>query len=152
VPGTAAARILWGTGRGYYQRTGSAQGLEFGKQVDRGTANQGDILAYTVTLNSSGTAITMTHAIPDGTAFVPGSAATDAQIGTLLADPTAITWTGTISHSTDLRITFAVTVTAAGSQAVINQAQVSDGQQVVTVSATTVVNGLEMYLPQIQRH
>ena len=65
---------------------------------------------------------------------------------------TAITWTGTVSHSTDLRITFAVTVTAADTQAIINQAQASDGQQVVTASVTTIVNGLDMYLPQIQRH
>jgi uncharacterized repeat protein (TIGR01451 family) len=152
LPGTADARILWATGRGNYQRTGSASGLEFDKQVDRSTANQGDILAYTITLNGSGAAITMTDAIPAGTAYVPGSAARDPEIGTMLADATAITWTGTISHNTDLRITFAVTVAAAGSQAVINQAQVSDGQQVVTESATTIVNGLEMYLPQIQRH
>jgi len=35
------------------------------------------------------------------------------------------------------------------SNAIINQAQVSDGQQVVTASATTIVNGLEAHLPQM---
>jgi hypothetical protein len=31
--------------------------------------------------------------------------------------------------------------------AIINQAQVSNGQQAVTVPATTIVNGLETHLP-----
>ena len=152
LPGTANARVLWGTGRGNYQRTGSVLGPAFAKQVDRGAAAQGDILAYTINLNGSGAAITMTDAIPAGTAYVPDSAARDPEIGALVADATTITWTGAISRSTDLRITLAVTVTTADTQAIINQAQISDGQQVVTVSATTIVNGLETYLPHMQRH
>ena len=37
-------------------------------------------------------------------------------------------------------------------QAIVNQAQVSNGQQMLTESAMSFVNGLEMCLPQIQRH
>ena len=81
-----------------------------------------------------------------------GSVARNSEIGTLLAGTTAVSWTGRIGHTTRPKLTFAITANAPGEQAIINQTQVSDGQQLVTESVTTIVNGIEMYLPQIQRH
>ena len=48
-----------------------------------------------------------------------------------------------------LRTIFAVTITAAGPQAIVNQAQVDDGDTHYTFSEITIANGFRVYLPVI---
>ena len=55
LPGTADARILWSTGRGNYQRTGtvlngSLRGSHVG--VQPGRPGPGDVLTYTIMLRN----------------------------------------------------------------------------------------------------
>jgi uncharacterized repeat protein (TIGR01451 family) len=151
LPGTAGARVLWGTGRWNYLRSGSLHGVELDKEVDRSTANQGDTLTYSLTLIGSGAPITLTDAIPAGAAYVPGSAARQPPIGNLVADAAGVTWTGALTHSAVLRVTFSVSVTASGPQAILNRAQADDGQQVLEATAATLANGLKVRLPVIRK-
>ena len=149
LPGTANARILWGTGRWNYQRTGSWLGATLNKQVNAGTADAGQTLTYTLTLLGAGTPLTLTDAIPAGVAYVSGSALRDPPLGNLADTSSGITWTGTLSAGQALTVTLAVTVTTADPQAIVNRARLNDGQQLITRTVTTIANGLEVYLPVI---
>ncbi len=149
LPGTAEARILWGTGRWNYRRSGSPQGLDLRKEVNRVSADQGDTLTYTLTLVGSGAPITLTDAIPAGAAYLPGSASRQPPLGSLLADAAGVTWTGSLTPNAVLQVTFAVAVTASGPLAIINQARADDGQQAIEAAATAIANGLDVYLPLI---
>jgi uncharacterized repeat protein (TIGR01451 family) len=120
-----------------------------GKAVSASSAEQGDILTYTITLVGSGAPVTLTDAIPAGTVYVQDSARREPGIGALDADATAITWTGTLTEGFVLRTIFAVTITAAGPQAIVNQAQVDDGDTHYTFSEITIANGFRVYLPVI---
>jgi uncharacterized repeat protein (TIGR01451 family) len=153
LPGTVAnARILWGTGRGNYWRNGAAaQSVSLQKQVSRVTADLGDTLAYTLTLVGSGVPITLTDAIPAGAAYVASSASYTPAFGSLVDNSAGITWTGTLTAAASLQVTFAVAVTAAGPQTIVNRARLNDGQYTLERTATTIANGLEVYLPLVQR-
>jgi uncharacterized repeat protein (TIGR01451 family) len=153
LPGTVAnARILWGTGRGNYWRNGAAApSASLRKQASRSTADFGNTLVYTLTLVGAGVPITLTDAIPAGAAYVAGSAARDPGFGSLVSNSTGVTWTGTLTAAEVLRVTFAVTVTATGPQAIVNRARLSDGQGTIERTATTIANGLEVYLPLVRK-
>jgi uncharacterized repeat protein (TIGR01451 family) len=121
------------------------------KEVNRATASVGDTLAYTITLVGSGMPMTLTDPVPADTVYVPGSAYREPAIGALLADATSVTWTGTLTEDVALHVTFAVTITATEPRAVINRAQVDDGDTRYALSAITIANGLKVYLPVIWR-
>jgi uncharacterized repeat protein (TIGR01451 family) len=153
LPDTVAnARILWGTGRGSYWRNGmAAQSASLRKQVSRVTADFGNSLAYTLTLVGSGAPITLTDAIPAGAAYVAGSVTRNPSIGSLADNSTGITWTGTLTAAESLQVTFAVTITATGPQTIVNRARLSDDQGTMERIATTIANGLEVYLPVVRK-
>jgi uncharacterized repeat protein (TIGR01451 family) len=153
LPGTVAnARVLWGTGRGNYWRNGAAApSASLRKQVSRPTADFGNTLAYTLTLVGSGAPITLTDAIPAGAAYVAGSASADPAFGSLVDNSTGLTWTGTLTAAAALQVTFAATVTATDPQAIANRARLDDGQGITERTATTIANGLEVYLPLVRK-
>ena len=122
-----------------------------GKSVSASTAGYNDVLTYTVTLVGSGVPITLTDPIPFGAAYVPDSASREPNIGVLNANATGITWTGTLTESVALHVTFAVTVTTSQPQAIVNRAQVEDGDTHYTFSAITIAAGFKVYLPVILR-
>ncbi len=62
-----------------------------------------------------------------------------------------IEWSGVLSASAPLTITFGVTVTASGSQTIVNTATITDGVSSLTVSATTIVKEFSVYLPVVLR-
>ncbi|MBN1250405.1 MAG: VCBS repeat-containing protein, partial [Anaerolineae bacterium] len=77
LPGTADARILWGTGRGSYLRNGTPGGKPGSlagstKSVNNLTPAPGDSLTYTIALNNPGAALAsamLTDTLPSGLAF-----------------------------------------------------------------------------------
>ncbi|MBC7226328.1 MAG: DNRLRE domain-containing protein [Thermoflexales bacterium] len=130
--------VLWGD---------PAPGIE--KQVSRSTARTGDPLTYTLRLLGAGTTLYLRDPIPNGTAYRPGSVTGGASY-----NPAAnrIEWTGALSPSARLTITFGVTVTATGPLAIVNTATLTDGvHPPLTASATTIVNGFPLYLPLVLR-
>jgi hypothetical protein len=102
LPGTAGARVLWGTGRGGYRRTG---GLEHSLSVGDATVTEGNggttDAVFTVRLSAaSGQPVTVDYATASGTAiesadYVPAS-------GTLSFPPGTTTRTVTVAVVADL--------------------------------------------------
>ncbi|MBU0491754.1 MAG: VCBS repeat-containing protein, partial [Chloroflexi bacterium] len=156
LPGTANARVLWGTGRGNYQRTGSIlQGTLQGsvKQVAPTLAGPGDTLVYTIALHNPGPALAhvcVTDTLPAPVSYAGGlwaSAGSWGQAGGV------ITWTGIVPAGAPVTITYGVTISTplAGPQAIINTALLDDGLgQVWSRSATAIVNGYALYLPLVR--
>ncbi len=110
----------------------------------------GEVLIYTLTMRNTGAPlveeISMTDTIPAGLAYIPGSLSASSGTVDESAAPT-LTWTGILNGDL-LTITYSVTVTETGAQAITNTATIDAGSAgVFTRSATIIVNGQLRYLP-----
>jgi uncharacterized repeat protein (TIGR01451 family) len=80
-----------------------------------GYVTTGQVLTYTINIsnsgNLSGTSTTLNVPIPQGAAYVPGTATAQGG-GTLGATASAIGWSGTVTNGQSVTVTFNVTVTA----------------------------------------
>jgi uncharacterized repeat protein (TIGR01451 family) len=156
LPGTTQARILWGTGRGNYQRSGSfLQGSLDGsdKSVNHATASPGEQLTYTIRLVNSGPTLDDASMQDDLPAEVEFSGNLEASSGTASESGGIISWSGSVSTGTPVEITFDVTVRAdlSGSQVIQNIAEIDDGRgNVLLRGATTFVKGYSLYLPVVE--
>ncbi|MCP4536091.1 MAG: PQQ-binding-like beta-propeller repeat protein [Chloroflexi bacterium] len=121
-----------------------------GKQVYPTSTDYGDTLTYYITLNGSGQPITLTDSIPVGTAYVPDSAEVTPVIGNLVADPSGVTWTGTITEMTSCQIIFQVQVETSDPTVIENVASVQKtGSAVYPLRAVAFANSYKAYLPII---
>ena len=153
LPGTGNARILWGTGRGNYQRTGSIlRGTLHGssKRVQPVRAEPGAVLTYTIRLENPG---------PD----LPGARVTDtlpaevhylgdlwASSGTYGEAGGIITWTGEVQAAQPVTIVYHAAVDGAltAPRAFANRALLDDGLgNVWERRAVAIANGYALYLP-----
>ena len=155
LPGTANARILWGTGRGNYQRTGSfLQGTLFSstKSVQPALPEAGEVLTYTIQLKNPGPDlphVVMTDTLPAGLHYLDNLWASAGSYG---QSGGVITWTGAVAGGSPVTITFNATVDAGmtAPQAIVNVAWLNDGQgNIEPRQATVIVNGLATYLPVV---
>ncbi len=155
LPGTANARILWSTGRGNYQRTGSfLQGTLHGssKSVQPTLPEAGDVLTYTIQLKNPGPdlpTVVMTDTLPTGLQYLGNLWAS---AGTYGESGAVITWTGAVSRGSPVTITFnaAVDEEITSPQVIVNIARLDDGQgNIWSRQATVIVNGLRSYLPVV---
>jgi uncharacterized repeat protein (TIGR01451 family) len=157
LPGTVNARVVWGTGRGSYQRSGSLiQGSLHGssKEVSSFLASSGDDLTYTITLRNPGPALydaALTDALPVQLSFAGGLSASS---GLAQESGGVVTWTGNVLPGEPVTIQFTATIDAGitNPQAVVNTAQLSDGlgnnwQR----QAVTFVNGFSLFLPVVRK-
>ena len=153
LPGTSQARILWGTGRGNYQRSGSMlQGNLNGssKAVNRSNALLGDELTYTITLSNPGPALTeasITDTLPPEVTFAGGL---EASSGTVSESSGVISWSGAVPARTPVEIRFnaAVRPELNGSRVIENTAEIEDGLGNTILRQTlTFVGGFSLYLP-----
>jgi uncharacterized repeat protein (TIGR01451 family) len=157
LPGTAGAHILWGTGRGNYQRTGS---LLHGtlqastKRVRPTTPGPGDVLTYTITLRNPGPVLSsarVTDTLPPEVNYLGNVWASDGRYGEASG---VITWTGGVSTGIPVTITFGVTISQqiTTPYAIANTAQVDDGLgHVLQRDAVAIANGYALYLPLISK-
>jgi uncharacterized repeat protein (TIGR01451 family) len=158
LPGTADARILWGTGRGNYQRTGSLlQGTLHAstKRVRPTLPGPGQVLTYTITLHNPGPLLTsarVTDTLPVEVHYLGNlwaSAGSYAEAGGV------ITWAGSVAAGTPITITFGVTISEqiTTPYVIANTALVDDGLgNVWQREAVAIANGYAVYLPAIQKH
>ena len=158
LPGTAGARILWGTGRGNYQRTGSFLHGSLQTSTKRGQPilpGPSDVLTYTITLRNPGPALTsarVTDTLPAEVHYLGNLWASAGSYGEASG---VITWTGTVPAAEPLTIFFGVTVSQqiTTPQAILNTALIDDGLgNVWQRSAIIIANGYAVYLPVIQKH
>jgi len=157
LPGTSQARILWGTGRGNYQRTGSfvRSSLEGSAKIVQPTLPEfGDTLYYTIRLYNPGPAMSgvrVTDTLPSEVSYLGDLWAS---AGSYNQADGIITWSGTVSASVPINITFSVTASkqSTSGYAIVNTALINDGQGVEwSRQAMAFVGGHAVYLPLIRR-
>ena len=116
LPGTANASVLWGTGRGDYQRDGNQSNTiqptlrESTKSSSRINLNPGESLTFTITLHNPTQTIndaSMTDALPAKLDFA-GNLWTSS--GTASYANGIVSWNGAVSSSVDVVIRFDATV------------------------------------------
>lgn len=155
LPGTADARILWGTGRGNYQRTGSLlQGsLDLSRKlVSPVMPLPGEMVSFTIELRNNGPelpTVTLTDTLPMELTY---AGALWASAGTPQVHGTTITWSGVVSPGTPVTVRFAAQVDDGLStpQVVVNTVQIDDGLgNLLLREATVIVGGTAVYLPVI---
>ena len=155
LPGTANARILWGTGRGNYQRTGSfLQGTlqSSTKRVQPILPGPGDVLTYTITLRNPGPALPgarVTDTLPANVHYLGNLWASSGSYGEASG---TITWAGDVSAAAPVTITFGVTVSEqlTTPQAIPNTVLIDDGLgNVWQRQAVVIANGYPAYLPLV---
>jgi uncharacterized repeat protein (TIGR01451 family) len=125
------------------------------KSASAGAPASGETLSYSIVLRNAGGAFThtlrLTDVVPSGLNYVPGSLA--ATLGTPDASsaPT-LKWSGVMSSTTAVTITFGVTVTEVLTKPITNVAAIDPGYGApFTRTATVVVNGMRTYLPLVLR-
>lgn len=155
LPDTANARVLWGTGRGNYQRTGSIlQGSLRSSQVSVQPvlADPGDTLAHTIRLKNSGIdliSVNVTSTLPAEVTYQGDLWAPSGSYGEAGG---VITWTGVVTGGESLDITYTAVVDGGltNPTAIINPVRIDDGLgNVAEHSAVAIVNGFAIYLPLI---
>jgi uncharacterized repeat protein (TIGR01451 family) len=155
LPGTEDARILWGTGRGNYQRTGS---LEQGFLTNSTIKLQpilpdpGDSITYTIQLNNPGRSLLSVQIIstlPKGVTYQGDATATSGEV-TVSGD--VITWSGEVLTAIPIKINYSAVVDSGISipKLLINTIQFDDGLgNVFNRNASAIVNGLAIFTPLI---
>ena len=157
LPGTANARVLWGTGRGNYQRTGTSPGSlqNSGVSVQPILPNPGDILEYTIQLKNPGSILSsaqITSTLPVGVTYQGDVAATS---GSVSEAGGVITWDGEVSTAAPVTITYSAQVDAGVTEPtyLINTVLIDDGLgNLLERQAIAVANGFGNYLPLVQKH
>ncbi len=158
LPGTANARILWATGRGNFQRTGSAlQGSVKNslKSMQPPLPGPGDTLAVTIVLHNPGLAlpnVRVTDTLPAELHYAGGlwaSAGSASQVGG------TVTWSGSVLTGVPVTLTFSATVDSGITEPhfIRNTALIDDGMgHVWEKYGSVVANGHGIYFPQIMRY
>jgi len=158
LPGTANARIVWGTGRGNYQRTGSIPpGTLDGsiKTVEPIQAGPGDTLTYTIRLENAGSCradVRVTDTLPFEVHYLGDLWASSGSYG---ESGGVITWTGDVLTNGSVTVTFGVTVSGQITMphAIVNTALIDDGRgNVWERRAIVTANGYAIHLPLIHKH
>lgn len=155
LPGTAHARVLWGTGRGNYQRTGSfLRGSLYGstKQVTPTAVRAGDTVTYTITLRNPGPDLTTVHVTDTLPAEVASVETLWASSGSVAQAAGAITWSGEAVIGAPVTVRYVVRFDNAlvNPRAVVNEAWIdgSSGEP-LRRRATVILNGYSSYLPLV---
>lgn len=155
LPGSADARILWGTGRGNFQRSGSllvGNLLASSKSVNHAAAAPNDTLTYTIELVNPGPALpsaAMTDTLPVGLNFSGNLMATS---GSAQENAGVITWRGAVLPGAPVTIRFNARVdqSLTSPQALVNTAVIADGVGgLLQRQTTTLVNAQAYYLPLV---
>ena len=158
LPGTANARILWGTGRGNYQRTasiplGTLEGSV--KMVEPIQAGPNDTLTYTIRLDNAGPTrpgVRVTDTLPVEVYYLGDLWASSGSYGEAGG---VITWTGDVLTDGWVTITFGVTVSKQITRphAIVNTALINDSRgKVWERQAVVIANGYAIYLPLLHKH
>ncbi len=157
LPGTASARVLWGTGRGNYQRTGSfLLGSLAGSSM--GTTNTlpgaGDTVSVQITLKNPGPDLpgaSLTSSIPAQVTYAGGLTASS---GTPAYAGGEVSWSGAVPAGVPVTIEFDVTVNAGvttptpiGFTAVLDDGESNQD----TLTMMIIANGLPTYLPLVAK-
>lgn len=158
LPGTANARVLWGTGRGNYQRTGSYLSGSLSNasvSVHPILSYSGDILDYTILLENTGPilpSVQITNTLPTLVTYQGDASASS---GSISESGGVITWEGEVPTAETVTITFSarVDIGITAPTFLVNNVWLDDGLgNLLHRKATSIVNGIAVHLPLIPDH
>ncbi len=125
------------------------------KTASRATAHQGDRITYTVAIRNTGgpltTPITVTDTLPEGMVFAGDLCAAS------LGDPPTCSghqmqWSGVLSVTAEVLISYTVEVTTDQRKALTNQAEIdAEPYGTYTRSAVVIANPLSVHLPVVTK-
>jgi uncharacterized repeat protein (TIGR01451 family) len=119
------------------------------------TAHFNDTITYTIVIRNHGKLLTetirLTDTVPIGLSYVPGTLASTAGIIDD-SDVSLLRWSGVLSDTPIVTLTYAVMVTTASSQLISNTAVIA-GESIgmLQCQATIIVNGHTVFLPLIRK-
>lgn len=155
LPGTSSARVLWGTGRGNYQRTGSfLTGTldDSSMSVAPIVPAPGESLTYRIRLVNPGldlTTVSVMNSLPAEITYAGNLSATS---GTVNYASGEVTWSGAVPAGEPVEIRYDATVNAGITvpTPIKNVALLDDGLgNQTTVSAMAIANATGIYVPAI---
>jgi uncharacterized repeat protein (TIGR01451 family) len=120
-----------------------------------GTPKYGQTFTYTLLVRSLTAPLTatvyMTDVVPSSLSYVSGTFTATTGLVTATMPPT-LTWSGVLSPTPVVTVTFAVTVNTDMIQVIANTAViVAPGYQTITRTTTIIANGYAVYLPLVMR-
>jgi uncharacterized repeat protein (TIGR01451 family) len=157
LPGTANARILWGTGRGSYLRNGTTTAddlISSSAHASGLLVKAGDTIHYSFVLRNSGSSLShvaATDTLPPGLSFAGDLQSSS---GTATQDGGVVSWQGALLTSQEVSISFDATLDASltGYHAIHNQMRIDSGAgQALTLQADVFVNAVPVFLPVLRR-
>jgi len=157
LPDTANARVIWGTGRGNYQRTGSfltGSLHNSSVSVQPILAEPSDMLQYTIQLINSGPTLPSAAVTSTLPANVTYQGDLWASAGGVSESGGVITWAGAVDAGNPVTITYSAQVDAGLTDptVLVNPVLIADGLgHVLERKTTVIVNGFGTYLPVIHR-
>jgi uncharacterized repeat protein (TIGR01451 family) len=157
LPGTSEARIIWGTGRANYQRTGSylrgvLTNLRF--HASPNVPGAGETVTYIVELSNSGPeldSVALTSTLPVDVTYSGGLSATS---GKAAFSAGQVKWAGAVIAGVPINISYTVTVNeeVKDPRPLVSSLQIDDGIGGIYLLSTTIMaNGQAIYLPAMAR-
>ena len=136
---------------------GQEQGPDLSPSIKRasdGAPRQGKSVIYDIILRNNGTPLTatttVTDIVPSGLSYIPGSIT--ATLGTPHYVSGAIRWSGILSATSVMTLTYSVSVTAATPTFIQNTAIIDSGPfGALTRSAAIIANGYRVFLPLVMK-
>ena len=156
LPGSANASVLWGTGRGSYQRSGVIlQGkLKASASTSTTIPAAGETFSFTINLASllsSLDNVGLTAVLPNGLDYAGGLTASS---GTPQVIGKMITWSGDVGLSDPVSIHFQVLLSPSilSAQVLTTILTIEDGSgHTQQLNVIVIANGLAVYLPLLRR-
>ncbi len=121
------------------------------KIASTNTAVYNQPITYTVVINDISAIAQMSDTLPDGLTYIPSSMMVTTGVYTDTTAP-LLQWSGDLSGTSGVTITYAALVDTALPAAIINTAEVTAvGYDPISDFAVIIVNGEDVYLPTIMR-
>jgi len=125
------------------------------KAASTGLPQYGQTVTYTITIQDITpltTTVYLTDVVPAGLSYIPDTLTATAGLVTDTMAPT-LTWSGVLSPTPVVTITYAVTVITDTPQVISNSVVIAaQGCEPVTRTATLLANGIETFLPVIMKN
>jgi uncharacterized repeat protein (TIGR01451 family) len=123
------------------------------KSASNGAPATNDVVTYSVVVRNTGGAfantVRVTDTLPAELTYVPGSLTATLGAPDAAAAP-MLRWSGVMSSTGEVTISYAVNVTATGTQTISNTVTINPGFSAPFIrSATVIANGQSTYLPLI---
>jgi uncharacterized repeat protein (TIGR01451 family) len=121
------------------------------KTASTAAPRHGQTVTYTIAVQGLTTTVHLTDEVPPGLSYIPGTLTATGGIADD-GDVPILRWSGALTPTPAVSVTYAVTVSTTETQLVTNTATiVAPGYQTITSTAAIIVNPRTVYLPLVMR-